>query len=751
MRRFLSLNGSLLSPLLAFTAGWIFVALLSQLHLLSSQSGWSTAMTAVVAVVPLAFVAGGLAGEGLALRFARPATRSEETDRSTRLFRTILVAFLVIGLLELAHQFVKIGGIPLLSPNGNVLRFNQGGATIVLTDLLTVAAIAALVRPHDLLARESRFELMVAGIALMGFALQAGRGSLILPVIVATAARWLYWGRPKAWLIGGAGMIAFAAIVFGFYLRARQNPFNPFEAELYGEILPGMPFFLQPLVPLYLALATNFLALQGIVGYFPTAAPFGGGIFDTLALNSVISSAQNLSDVSATITPPWVTSTVAGPFWADGGFGVLVPGIAITGFISAGAFAMAARTRSFRWSMVAAYMLYLALFGLYANLWTQQIDWLIVAPLLLIVGAFAEDPASPPGLTGRAWARIRSMRGVREAEPPVKPAKPDPPAREDRKLARGLALTGLGIVAVLLISGIAVQRLLPEPYPLIGSDRLPRSVSQAAAVMTDSNVPGDNLPLQWVDAGEETVELSSFQPETPGAESTSMARIPIPDLSRRTDFDIGYWPPWREPALFSFDQRSNQLLITVSPTNRSEDAPETLSAPISEPSPDTVNTEMIASWSGPQPDLFIVTRGSFSSRAHIRVLSGESDFRKQLFVSHLPFRGLAPEGWAIDVGQVSTIPKIDEQRAVRGDRTDLLLIRHDPEKKHSDVHVLLGESGFQWDAFQRDLDTPGSVPRGTAFMLGSHQGASAIYEVRRRGAKGPRLRVFGLENPPQFK
>ncbi len=68
--------------------------------------------------------------------------------------------------------------------------------------------------------------------------------------------------------IGGA-LLAFAAVVFGFYLRTRQNPYNPFESELFGEILPGTPFFLQPLIPIYLAITTNFLALQGVVGHYP--------------------------------------------------------------------------------------------------------------------------------------------------------------------------------------------------------------------------------------------------------------------------------------------------------------------------------------------------------------------------------------------------------------------------------------------------------------------------------------------------
>jgi oligosaccharide repeat unit polymerase len=750
VRAFLRLNGSLLSPLLAFCAAWTFAALLSQLHVLNGQRPWSNAMVAVAVSVPLAFLAGGLIGEGVALRVAGAPARSRDAHGTKRLFHIVLVVFIVIGLGELAHQFVKVGGIPLLSANGNALRFNQGGPTIVLTDLLTVAAIAALVRPRSLVSRESRFELTVAAIALMGFALQAGRGSVILPIIAATAGRWLYWGKPKGWLLGAAALIAFVAVVFGFYVRTRQNPFNPFEAELYGEILPGTPIFLQPLVPIYLALTTNFVALQGVVGHFPTIAPFGHGIFDALGLNAVFTGAQNISDVSATLTPPWVTSTVAGPLWADGGFPVLVPGVAMTGFLSAGAFAAAIRTRSFRWSMVAAYLLYVALFGLYSNLWTQEVDWILVAPLLLVVGAIIEDPTSPQGLTGRVWARIRPMIGIRAADHPAQSVDRHPPKAAERRLARDLVLSGLAIIVVLLLSGIAIQGLLPEPYPLVTSTPLPQSLSGATAVMTNSDLPQDNQPLEWVNARTGSLGLSSYQPGAKVTDDKGIVRIAATE-SRRTSFDIGAWAPWRTPALFAFRQRRSWLFVTVTPTVRSEGPPQVFKAPIAAPAPGTTNEEMMATWSGTRPDLFIVTRGSPASRAQLRILSGESGFKKQLFVTRLPFRGLAPDEWAMDVGRIAAIPNKSEQRVVRGDRPDLLLVHHEPGKEHSDVQVLLGESGFEWDAFQRDLDTPGSAPPGTDFLLGTHLGGKAIYEVRRHGAGGPDLRVFGLENPPQFR
>ncbi|MBK5218443.1 MAG: oligosaccharide repeat unit polymerase [Thermoleophilia bacterium] len=750
MREFGRLNQSLLSPLVAFCAAWLLGAVVSQYHLLAAQSDWSDDMLMVVLAVPIAFFAGGLIGEGAALRLAGTKAEPAELAPSTLLLRRILVVFLVLGLLELAHQFVKIGGIPLLSPEGNTLRFDQGGPTIVLTDLLTVAAIVALVKPRNPLARESRFELAVAVIALTGFALQAGRGSIILPVVVATAARWLYWGRPRAPVLSAAALLTFLAVVFGFYLRTRQNPYNPFEAELYGEVLPDIPFFLQPLVPLHLAISTNFLALQGLVSYFPTSAPFAGGAFDAVGLNNIFSGARNVSDVSAGLTPPWVTSTVAGPLWADGGFAALVPGVAMTGFASAGAFAMSRRTRSLRWSMIAGYLLFLALFGIYTNLWTQQIDWLLVVPLLLAVGAIAEDPASPPGLTGWAWVRIRRMIGRGDNNPERAERSRRPLGRKSR-LAIGLASIGLGILVVLAVSGLAIQRLIPEPYPLFSTIRLPDSVEGAAAILTDSDLPQDNEQLRWVVPAAGSVHVYSLQPAAAAKTTRRSPAIADPGAPGTTAYDVGKRADWRSMALFAFQERGSSLSIRISPTAVGEAPPVDVLVPNSAAPTGATRDLMVATWNGTVPDLFVLTRGRPNSRPVLEIRSGESDFRAQLFITRLPFRGLETEQWSVDVGQISTLPRDSDGRTVKGTRPDLLLVHHDPAKEHSDVHVLLGESGFQWEAFQRDLDGPGSVPAGTAFVLGSTLGATAVYEVQRQGPSGPQLKVFGLTSPAGFR
>jgi oligosaccharide repeat unit polymerase len=754
VRRFARLNGSPLSPLLTFTAAWVFAALLSQYRLLNGEVPWSEVVVAVVVAVPVAFFAGGLIGEGLALRQTRAAAAREAPEES-RTYRRILLILVVLGLLELAHQFAKIGGVPLLSPSGGALRFSQGGPTIILTDGLTVAAIVALVRPQRLISRESRFELLIALFALGGFALQAGRGSVVLPVIVAIAARWLYWGRPPKWMFIGGALLAFAAVVFGFYLRTRQNPYNPFESELFGEILPGTPFFLQPLVPIYLAITTNFLALQGVVGHFPTGEAFGNGTFDAIGLNLFIHSARELPPISATITPPWVTSTVAGPFWADGGFVALIPAIAATGFISAGAFAMAVRTRTFRWSMAAAYLLYVAVFGLYQNLWTQQLDWLLVVPLLLIVGAIAEDPKAPPGLTGRAWGRILRMTGrTATADLPASSAPSGPSEgrnRSNRRFGAGLIMLGVGIVALLFISGLVIQPLLPEPYPLINSQRLPRSIAGADEVMTISDRPNDNEPIQWVRGGGHRVGLYAYVPGKPLSTAERLTSIAIPQNASHSSFDVNVWPPWRAEALFTFEQRARNLAITVSPTWRSDGKAESFVSPLSAPPEGTTREFSIAAWGGEKPDLFVITRGDPQSRPVLQILSGESGFKRQIYAGRLPDRGLSKGTWSMQIAPIVGLPDRDDQRIFSGDRLDLVMIHHDPSEEHSMVNVLLGETGFQWNAARRDLDDAGKLAPGTEFLIGSRQGATAIYEIRRRAPGGPYLKVFGLTNPPALQ
>jgi hypothetical protein len=739
------INSSPISPLLAFPLAWAFAALLCQLRVLNTQGAWSTTMVEVVVAVPLAFLAGGVIGEAIATLGTRQSGTKSELRVSGRGFRIALAVLVAIGLLELGHQFAKAGTIPILSGSIDAARFGQGGPTILLTDLLTVAAIAALVKPRHLFSRESRFELLVAVIAIGAFGLQAGRGSVVLPVIVAIVARWLYWGRPNAYVLTTGGAIAFVAIVAGFYLRTEQHPTTPFEAELFSQVLPSLPFFLKPLIPIYIALTTNFLALQGIVGHFPTVAPHGQWIYDAVALDDFVSGTRNVSDVSGSLTPPWVTSTVAGSFWADGGFAMLIPGVALTGVLSAGAYAAAVRTHSLRWAMVAAYLFFVALFGLYTNLWTQHLDWLVVSPLLLVLGAFAEDPQEPPGVVGRAWGKIRRMSGREPGSPAPEGGKGTTEGMRSagRRVGPAIVVSSAAL-ALLFAVGLVVQATLPSPYPLSATIRLPADVADAQQVMTDGDRPFDNAGLWWVNRRGNEVSLHYFDPAHPREPAQLIDRFRQTGAAE-SSFDITRWPPLRSPALVSLRQQGQSLGITVRRTD-GKGVYKRFVSPIPPPPPGTTRDLAIATFSNRIPDLFVVNRNVPHNRVRVGVISGESGFRRQLISPSLPFSGLAPADWSLDIGSIAgRAPNdINEPEAIR---SDIALVEHDPNQSLANLKVMLGEDGYNGFAFQRDLETPATVSRGTSFLIGARDGAGSIYEVEPHATAGPLLRIFGLEPP----
>ena len=198
----------LMSPLVAFPFVWLLGVALAQIHILDIQQPWSRLAWVVMLVVPLAFVTGGLLASQVVAAWSIGGERRVVTAVGRHRLRIALVICLVLGYLEEAHQWFVAGGVPLLSSNIDATRFSQpGGPTIVLTDLLVVAAIVALVVPNNLFEREALFELAVATAALAAFALAGGRSTVVMPLAVAVLVRTIYWGLPRIWVIVGGGSL----------------------------------------------------------------------------------------------------------------------------------------------------------------------------------------------------------------------------------------------------------------------------------------------------------------------------------------------------------------------------------------------------------------------------------------------------------------------------------------------------------------------------------------------------------------
>jgi hypothetical protein len=378
--------------LLAFPALWLVCLGLAQIHLLEIQQPWSRLVWLVVLVVPVAFVLGGLMGREVARRPGpRAAYRGDVDGATRRRIRPALLGCAVVGNLEEVHQFVVARTIPLFSSHIDVARFAlPGGPTIILTDLLTVAAVVALVLPRRLFARKAIPEVAIAVFALSGFAFAAGRGAIIQAITVAAVARWIYRGRPstRVVVVGAAVLLVFSVAIF--YVRTSQHTQDSLGVELRRKVYPTLPSVVRPLVPVDLALATNMEALARIVAYFPANEHYGHGAYDVHGFDLFIPEAKDIQTVSAQLSPPWVTSTVAGPFWADGGLPLVVAGVALIGALVSGTWTCALRTRDLRVVLVAANLFFLALFGVYVNLFTEQVDWILITPLLWVFGAAAE-------------------------------------------------------------------------------------------------------------------------------------------------------------------------------------------------------------------------------------------------------------------------------------------------------------------------------------------------------------------------
>lgn len=383
--------------MVAFPALWIFAAAVDQVRLFDVQRPWSRAMWVVVVMVPLVFVCGGLlASEAVRSKVPRLRTRPAREAHPTRRLRRLLLLFVLLGFAELVHQWGVARAVPLLSSNIDHARSIQpGGPTIVLTDLLTVAAVVALVLPKKLFSREALPELGIAALAFSAFALQAGRSSFILPTAVAFFARGFYRGFPKPETIAILVAVLLVAASSLFFLRSRQHATAPFEHEVFTKVVPETPWPLRPLIPVHIALGLNFEALARIVDYFPTTAPFGHWRYDLKLFDAVVPDTGDIAQLSARESSPIITSTLAGTFWADYGYVGVMVGVALVAALSTAVYQLARRTVELRFVLPAAYLLYLTLFGIYLNLFTEFPDWLIVTPLLFACGWLAEDRPLP--------------------------------------------------------------------------------------------------------------------------------------------------------------------------------------------------------------------------------------------------------------------------------------------------------------------------------------------------------------------
>jgi len=388
------------SPLVAFPVCWLVGVALAQIRLLDVQQPWSSTAWLVMLWSPVAFVLGGIVGGNVATLAVkvnphpRPFAETLRTCAQSRGPRLLLSALVVVGLAGVTYQFASAHDVPLLASNIDKARTSlPGGPTIVSLDALVIAATLALVLPERLMSRAALPYLAVAALALGALALTGGRDNFVVPPVVAGLARWRLWGRPAPWSLAAVAVLVAGAFSVLFYLRVGQEANEAYTTDLLGIVVHRLPVPLVPLFPLWVAVAMNFNTLARVVDYFPAHHAFGHGAYDAEILH-VFLNATSLRPITEHLTPPWTVTTFAGPLWADGGFIVLTIGAGLIGALTTFAYRAAQRSGSIQHLLVSCYLLFLAVFCVYANYFTGYFDWIIVGAGLMVAGSVIEASAA---------------------------------------------------------------------------------------------------------------------------------------------------------------------------------------------------------------------------------------------------------------------------------------------------------------------------------------------------------------------
>jgi hypothetical protein len=677
-------------------------------------------------LVPVAFVCGsviGRAGADLVQPKVRPSPEPDVGE-----WRRASLVLLAIGVLECVHQVVIAGGVPLLQSDIDQSRFAlPGGPAVVLTNCAPLAAAVALAGPRRLDPRRCRVEFAVALGGLLVVALLGGRGQAILGVGVIVLLRVLRFGAPSLRFLGGAltALVLFVAVIF--FIRTRQNVGHPFEHELYASVLPDTPAPLRVLVPLHLAISSNFEALARVVDFIPNQLPFGHGAYDAVGFDLAIPGSKQVSDVSAQLTGPFVTTTVAGPLWADGGFAWVAVGLASIGSLVGGAHRLATRTGALRYALPAAYLTYLCFFGIYQSLFTQHPDWVVITPLLFLTGAWLD------GLRPRATLRRFASYGVAGAR------REGPRLKTAFGRRRTRVLAAVGAVALLIVAAIVIGATLgtnprQHAYPSVAVTPAGTLPAPAGQVVSNGDGTLDNEPLWTVRREPTAVTLTGYNlAGGKGWSSNTQVRFPA-RIRPGTRFDIAAWAG-ETRALFAL--RASQRTVDVEVWGANAQRRVSFGT-ANEPSLFEHGTRdvAIATYSGLLPDLFIIDRGVANERARLVVYSGESSFRVPILRTRLPVFGLSPRDWSLDVGRVAP------------GRPDVILFTRRGASGGPEVHLVSGTAGYNSFRLQaRAKRVVAGAAADTSVRAVTVAGASAAALIN--GSKGApsRVTLLGLGPP----
>ena len=288
----------------------------------------------------------------------------------------------------------------------------------------------------------------------------------------------------------------------------------------------------------------------------------------------------------------------------------------------------------------------------------------------------------------------------------------------DGRIAFGLAALAVAVLTVLEFTRgrqevapavpAAVTRLQAEPsIPLPALS----GITPESQILTDA--VGSTNALFWSATGDAGgLRLVPVLAADAELERGRPARLP---RGAPGAVDVGAWSG--RTAIFSISPIGPRYRVDVHPANADRGGRESLvSAPLPERNGDRALA--IATWSGTQPDLYVIDR-SAAGAVEVRILEGESGFRRVLLHERPAVGSLRPDTWTVDVFPTT------------GAKPDVLFIsRAGPTGSGMvEVHALSGASNYGAWGLAQPLDVPVEAALSRRFAPARAGGVFVMLDV----------------------
>jgi oligosaccharide repeat unit polymerase len=377
-----ALSIDIFAPYIVFPFMWVGTVIISSLRLTTFQEPWRPRMWASVGIALVSYVAGMFTVFALKQKWkTKGALRGKLTyDWSDRRIRVASLGLLLLSAVFLAYEYRIGGGIPLLNPQVELVRFDVIVSGYVDTlamsarIVIMVVGLQLLTKPKPTLKR-NWIDLALVASSFVLMITTARRGTFILPLVVIFVGYHYLHRKTSLSAAAVLGILGFLAItLFTHYRYTRTFGVEPLRNAWRPDTFIWMTLG-------YMTVSDNFRTLRLLTETIPAKVPYQWGRFTTYGVYSVLPGHQeNLGEFQNRIWG-WdqrysgSVSTYLGPFYVD--FGLV--GVAVGSFLI-GVLAMYVYSRmtshpsSFS-VLLYSYMAYCLMFTTFSNPFTWTLTY----------------------------------------------------------------------------------------------------------------------------------------------------------------------------------------------------------------------------------------------------------------------------------------------------------------------------------------------------------------------------------------